>query len=103
MSKFVIKASDNTGTTSSDHDLESTWKKNEHNLKRAVEKMFSSSDRVDNSLLNLFKIMIANRYGKHIGRDGLKEAHLLHYDDDDYDQEDQTKVEVELVDADLTA
>ena len=44
-------------------------------MKKAVEKMFTSDDRVDNSLLNLFRIMIANRYGKNIGAEGIREAH----------------------------
>ena len=45
--------------------------------------MFSSEDRVDNSLLNLFKIMIASRYGKNIGADGIREAHEQGFSDDD--------------------
>ena len=50
--------------------------------------MFTSEDKVDNSLLNLFRIMIANRYGKNIGVDGIKEAHEQSFDDDDKDAED---------------
>ena len=104
MSKFVIRASDNTGSTSSDHELQESWKRNEHNLKKAVEKMFASEDRVDNSLLNLFRIMIASRYGKSIGADGIREAYEQGLeDDDDKDEGDQTKIEVEQVDADITA
>ena len=88
MSKFVIRASDNTGSTSSDHELQESWKRNEHNLKKAVEKMFASEDRVDNSLLNLFRIMIASRYGKSIGADGIREAYEEGLDDDDKDEGD---------------
>ena len=36
--------------------------------------MFKSSERVDNTLLNLFRIMMASRYGKRIGTDGIREA-----------------------------
>ena len=58
--------------------------------------MFTSENRVDNSLLNLFRIMIANRYGKNIGSEGIKEAHAQSFDeDDDKDEGDQTKIEVE--------
>ena len=98
MSKFVIRASDNTGSTSSDHELQDAWQKNEHNLTKSVEKMFSSEDRVDNSLLNLFRIMIASRYGKNIVAEGIREAHAQNQVDDDSDDRvgvDQTNVEVE--------
>ena len=43
-------------------------------MTKAVEKMFKSSERVDNTLLNLFRIMMASRYGKRIGTDGIREA-----------------------------
>ena len=48
--------------------------------------MFSSEDRVDNSLLNLFKIMIASRYGKNIGAEGIREAHAESFNDDSDDR-----------------
>ena len=65
--------------------------------------MFASEDRVDNSLLNLFRIMIASRYGKSIGADGIREAYEQGLEDDDKDEGDNTKIEVEQVDADITA
>ena len=65
-------------------------------MKKAVERMFTSEDRVDNSLLNLFRIMIANRYGKKIGVDGIREAHAQGFlDNTDKDEGDQTKLEME--------
>ena len=55
--------------------------------------MFKSSERVDNSLLNLFRIMMASRYGKKIGTEGIREA--FEEGKNDKDEDDQTKIEVE--------
>ena len=62
-------------------------------MEKAVEKMFKSSERIDNSLLNLFRIMMASRYGKKIGTEGIRKA--FEEGKNDKDEDDQTKIEVE--------
>ena len=63
MSQMVIRESSNLDETSSDAEL-SDWQKDNMQY---VKKMAQSSSKVDNKLINLYRIRKAHSMGIHLG------------------------------------
>lgn len=63
MSQMVIRESSNLDQTSSDDEL-SDWQRDDLIY---VKRMMRSSNKVDERLLKLYKVRMANRYNIHLG------------------------------------